>query len=321
MTRQQDDFYPKDKGIMMKGVALSRSTAICFCYLALLPGLSAAPAGAQNLYASVSADLSPASGSLAAPDLGPDRVVRYSAGETIDFFAVSATALEDSRVLQMVSTEFVSLVVLAGHIRSGNKRVLAGEVLVMPIAEGKVQKFTFDAQALRQSFQAAEVSDPDIDFDALIAKQKRQCFWGRLVPLGINVAAPVSPQAETFRRTYLSLPIIVQLRQRAGNDRAKLLQLTAEAFLSAYEVRDDRTLAALMDPVPFIEVSRDPVVWKRARLAFANRVIADRSLSHLVTAPVLQAVSPDSFTVNQRATLTLVNRDSAIFVTSFKANP
>jgi hypothetical protein len=306
---------------MIKGVALNRSAAICLCSLALLPALSAAPAGAQSLHTSISADLSPPGVSVAAPDPGPDRVVRYRAGETIDFLAFSATALEESRVLQMVSTEFVSLVVLAGHIRSGRKQALAGEVLVMPIAEGKVQKFAFDAQALRQSFQAAQASDANIDFDALIARQKRQRFWGRLVPLGINVAAPVSPQAETFRRTYLSLPIIIDLRQRAGNDRAKLRQLTAEVFLSAYERQDGRTLAALMDPVPFIEVSRDPVVWKRARLALANRVIADRSLSHLVTSPVLQAVSQDIFTVNQRVTLTLVNRDSAIFVTSFKANP
>lgn len=249
------------------------------------------------------------------------KVVELAAGSVIDLYGLQAIASDMSRVFQSVSSEFVSIAVLSGRLSAGRQTAYAGDVLVMPIASGNVQKFAFDAQALRQSLQNPGDTSSTTDFDRLIARQARQRFWGRLAPVGVNVSAPISPQSEVFRATYLNLAPIIEVRRRARGDVVQLGQLTAQAFVSAYQDKDANALAAFIDPVPFIAVSRDPQVWRDARLAFARRMVEDRRLSEALSSPTFQAISTDIVRVNERVSIRLVARDEVVFVTSMEAKP
>lgn len=256
---------------------------------------------------------------------GHARAETIAAGVTVEINGTSYSSSGGATVHPVLSSEFASLAVLAGDVRTGSQTARAGEVLVTPIESGRTERFLFDAAKLARTLSPdmAEAALPLLD--PIIARQKRQRFWGRLETVGVNVRAPAPGPAEDIRRAYLSDPVVVELRRTGGGNLAKLTQATALRFVGALAAGDATTVAALIDPKPFTDGNLDSNEWRSARQGFANRLAGDQqlvsALGGAATTPgpvaAIWLVGPEGAAPTHR--LTLTTRDRAVFVSSLEA--
>ncbi len=256
---------------------------------------------------------------------GPAHAEVIAPGATVQINGTSYSSTSGATIHPALSSEFASVSVLAGDIRTGNQTAHAGEVLVTPIESGLTERFLFDAAKLARTLSPdmAEAALPLLE--PIIARQKRQRFWGRLETVGVNVQAPAPVPAEDIRRAYLSDPVVVELRRFGGGNLAKLTQATALRFVGALAAGDATIIAALIDPKPFTDGNLDSNAWRSARQNFANRLAADQRLvsalggATTVPGPVaaIWLVGPEGAAPTHRLTLTA--RDRAVFVSSLEA--
>lgn len=135
----------------------------------------------------------------AAQPAGADRqLLSLADGEACTIGGISYTAHGDALAILVPSPELVSIAVLDGRLAAGGSTASPGEVLVTT-ADGRTRRFGFDAARLAATLRpdwAARVRPP---LDRIASVQRRQHFWGRIEPVGVNAAAPRGPRVEAAR--------------------------------------------------------------------------------------------------------------------------
>lgn len=243
-------------------------------------------------------------------------MIRLEAGEERVVQGSNVRASTPSLALVSLSSEFATIAVIDGALSLGEQSAKSGEALVTTIDSGTTQKLRFDARRLAVSLPPQWLADAQAPLDAIAARQKRQRFWGLIEPAGINASAPVSPEMETVRASYLVNPAITALRQEAKGEPVKLAALTAKRFATALAARDTKTVAALIDPKPFTDTGADADAWQKAREGFAAQIADDAMLAAAMSAePVAVADDQTAFDAGGYR-IRLVPRDRALFVQS-----
>lgn len=104
------------------------------------------------------------------------------------------------RVLAILVTspELTTAAVLEGELTGGGRLARPGEALVTT-SDGKTRRFLFDAARLAASLQPDWATQARPPLDRIAAVQRRQHFWGRIEPVGINAAAPRGARVEAAR--------------------------------------------------------------------------------------------------------------------------
>jgi hypothetical protein len=266
-----------------------------------------------------------AQGAAAAPAAREDKqLLSLADGESRDIFGTTYTAHGEVLAVVVPSSELVSVAVLDGILAGGGRSAAAGRVLVTPIEHGGTQLFQFDARRLAASLNPAWLMRARPPLDRIAASQRRQIFWGRLEPVGANAAAPSRPAVEAMRQTYLTNAAITALRREAAGDRDVLARLTAARFAAAIAAGDAATVAALIDPQPFVATGADAPSWQADRAAFARRLTDDPALRQALADAALQPAAAGSTMFVAAAPgrpgfrINLVARDRALFVTSLE---
>lgn len=240
-------------------------------------------------------------------------VARLGAGEAVTVLGAEVRSGGGAVLYVAASTEFLTLAVADGEASVGRLKLKPGEAAVIVLRSGRAEKLAFDAGRLLASAPPAAAAAFGPGLAQAAEQQKRRRFWGLLVATGVNATAPGSPRLEETRRPYLMQPAQIELRAAAGGDAGRLKQLTADRFVAALAARDEATVAALLDPEPFLSAG---LAWTSARSAFAHRMVAGPLPDSLTGARAVAA--GNAFTVegaSQAFTLELVGRDGAVFVT------
>lgn len=245
-------------------------------------------------------------------------LVEIPAGKTVDLRGRTYTAAENTTAQTFVSSEFFGVAVISGRLTTREATARPGDVLATTIEQARTRRYIFDAAVLARSLDPAQRAQAGSALDTIIARQRRQRFFGRLEPVGVNVRAPGSGVVEAIRSAYMTEPAIVDVRTRAKGDPALRHRFTAEAFATALAAGDRDTVAALLDPKPFTDISLDPAVWRAARLAFAARIVADGTARATAAAPPAPLSEPLAFALGTAFTLRLVDRDRATFVAALE---
>lgn len=253
----------------------------------------------------------------AAPGARPV-LIEIPAGQTVNLRGHSYTADENSTVLSFVSSEFFGVAVISGRVATREATAQPGDVLATTIDEDRTRRYIFDAAVLARSLEPEQRARVGSALDDIMARQRRQRFFGRLEAVGMNVRAPGSGVVEAIRSAYMTAPAIVDVRTRAKGDAVLRRRLTAEAFAAALAAGDRDTVAALLDPKPFTDVSLDPAVWQAARLAFAARIVSDSAVRATAASPPTPLAEPSLFALGTAFTLRLVDRDRASFVAALE---
>lgn len=239
------------------------------------------------------------------------------AGTTIDLYGHKYVATENTIALTIVSSEYFGVAVLSGRVEADKARAGPGDILVTPIEQVRTRRYIFDAAALARSLDTAQLARVDKALDTIASLQKRQRFFGRLEQVGVNLRAPGTGLIESFRSVYMAEPAIVDIRRRAKGDAEQRRWLTAETFATALAAGDTKTVAALLDPKPFTDVSIDPQVWQSARTEFAARIIDNGGKAGAGMQPVALS-DPLAYSLDGKFTLRLVDRDRATFVAALE---
>lgn len=237
-------------------------------------------------------------------------------GASATLYGKTYTAHGAVRAVAVLSSEFVAVAVIEGTLSVEHAAARPGDALVTGVDSGRTEKLRFDAARLKSTLRPEWLTTVAPALDRLAAGQKRARFWGRLVPVGVNAAAPRSPALEAVRQSYLGNDTVAALRREAQGKPELLARLTAARFAAALAARDARAAADLIDPKPFTDTGVDPASWQRARLAFATGLIADAALvAALAGAPTAVANDATAFDAGGYR-IHLIPRDRALFVTS-----
>lgn len=243
------------------------------------------------------------------------RLLTLADGEKATVFGAGYQARRATLALVSLSSEFVTVAVLSGELVQGKTTARSGQALVTPIDGKAPRRFGFDAARLAATIPPQWAADTTAPLAQLAASQKRAKFWGLVEPAGVNTAAPVSPQIEAVRQSYLGNATVVALRQAAQGKPQTLAGLTATRFAEALAAGDAHAVADLIDPKPFTDTGAEAGAWQAARLAFAQKLTGDESLKAAMAAPPSAATGmPEAFDAGGAFRIQLVARDRAMFV-------
>ena len=247
-------------------------------------------------------------------------VIILGGGEAISLFGLEARATAPTRLFVTLSSEFLTAAVASGRIEaSSGQQARAGDALVLQIDGGVVSRRAFDAERLAASNSPGAAALLAADLNTLTDRQRRLHFWGYYEPTGVNAAAPSSPALEALRRSYLDPSIIARQRHAAPEAR---LSLAANDFLAALRNGDQVSVAAMLDPAPFLaRVGPDGLA--AARMQAAARIVADAGLRTALASEPSIELAPDnqSARINGVAgawRLSLVARDRAVFIAALE---
>lgn len=246
------------------------------------------------------------------------QIVEIPAGKTLDLHGSTYTAVESTTALTFISSEFFGVAVISGRLTTREASARPGDVLATVIEEARIRRYIFDAAVLSRSLNPEQHARVGSALDAIVAHQRRQQFFGRLEPVGVNVRAPGSGVVEAIRSAYMTESAIVDVRSRAKGDPALRRRFTAEAFAAALAAGDSATVGALLDPKPFTDVSLDPAIWRAARQAFAAKIVADVAARAAAATTPASLAEPLTFALGTAFTLRLVDRDRATFVAAME---
>lgn len=140
----------------------------------------------------------PAAGAAQAAAQADRQLLSLADGETRTIGSIVYTAHGDALAIIVPSPELVSVAVLDGRLGAGGRNAGAGEALVTT-ADGRTRRFGFDAARLAASLRPDWAARARPPLDRIASVQRRQLFWGRLEPAGINAAAPRGPRVEAAR--------------------------------------------------------------------------------------------------------------------------
>jgi hypothetical protein len=245
------------------------------------------------------------------------QLLKLQSGEAAEISGLSYASSTPAIAVVSTSSELVTIAVIAGQLAQGSTVAKAGQALVTPIEGSTTQRFGFDAARLAATLPAEWQSDVSAPLDRLAADQQRAKFWGLTEPAGINASAPMGPQVEAVRQSYLGNDTIMSLRRAAQGRPEVLAELTARRFAEALAAGNAAAVAALLDPKPFTDTGAAATAWQATRLAFAQHLTGDETLKQaMTTAPVAVAGASDVFLADGAFRIQLVTRDRAMFVTA-----
>jgi len=228
-------------------------------------------------------------------------------------------AAEASVAIVNLSSEFATVAVISGRISADRHDARAGEALLAPLDGGKIRRFGFDAQRLAATLPAEWALQTAAPLQAIARRHQRQRFWGRIEPVSINAGAPVAPELEGVRQSYLANPTIAELRRTAAGDPVRLAGMTASRFAAALVAGDAAAVADLIDPKPFTDTGTDTAAWQAARAAFARKLAADPVLQGaMASAPTPVAGDQTAFDAGGYR-IRVIPRDRAMFVAAVEA--
>jgi hypothetical protein len=243
------------------------------------------------------------------------QLLRLQPGEATTLFGGTYRAVGPTIALVSPSSELATVAVISGGLTQGKAMARAGQALVTAIDTGKPRTFGFDAARLAATMPPQWTAETASPLRQLVATQRRARFWEFVEPAGLNASAPISPQVEAVRQSYLSNASILALRQAAKGKFKALAGLTATRFAEALAAGDETTVADLIDPKPFTDTGAEAGDWQSARLAFARTLTGDAALqAAMATAPVAAQGIPDAFDTGTSFRIQLVARDRAMFV-------
>lgn len=128
----------------------------------------------------------------------PTREVRQlltlADGENRTLEGASYAAHGDVLAVAVLSPELVTLAVLEGRLSAGGRSAGPGEALVT-LTGRRARAFHFDAARLAASLQPEWMGRAHAPLTRIAAVQRRQRFWGRLEPAGVNASAPLGARA------------------------------------------------------------------------------------------------------------------------------
>lgn len=258
-----------------------------------------------------------------------DVVVRLTDGEQLQVFDQRIIADGPARLLLALSSQFLSMAVTSGEIRlESGTRARAGQVLVIGLDQTEARQLMFDARQLGASLAPGARPLIGDDLSRLARSQSRGDFFGLYEPVSVNARSPGSPQAEWRRQGYLADPVVVRIRREAAARRmppGQRVLAVVDVFLTAVASSDSTTIAALLDPRPFMAAG-SPERGLAARRAAAERLGRDPALRSALDGPVQRALSEDRTTVNLTTPtgqwrLGVVIRDGAPFISNLEATP
>lgn len=255
---------------------------------------------------------------------GPARqLIKLADGQDAIVAGSSYRARGATIAIASTSSDLITVAVVSGVLIHGRTTARAGQALVAPIDASDAHRFGFDAAHLAATVPPAWKDDVAGALQQLASRQRRAKFWGLTEPIGINASAPVAPQVEAVRHSYLGSDTITALRRAAQGKPQRLASLTAKRFVEAMAASDTQVVADLIDPKPFTDVSGVAADWHAARAAFAARLVGDRALRAAIAdaSPVEDETRPGRFALGPNFVLSLVARDRAFFVTALERMP
>jgi hypothetical protein len=119
-------------------------------------------------------------------------------GEARTIGGIAYTAHGDALAILVPSPEIVSIAVLDGRLAAGDRSAGAGEALVTT-TDGRTRRFGFDAARLAATLRPDWAARARPPLDRIASVQRRQRFWGRIEPIGVNAAAPRGARVEIAR--------------------------------------------------------------------------------------------------------------------------
>jgi len=256
---------------------------------------------------------------------GDSLVASLEGGDRVSIADLSLVADEPSRAMLVLSSEFLTVAVTSGRLRfEEGPSAGPGQALLVALDGSRIQRLAFNAARLSASLSPGARSRLGADVELLVAAQRRAAFWGTYQPLRVNARAQGPAAVEVQRQAYLAQPAIVAQRRAAAGEASVAARgrMAVDAFLAAYARGDAATLAALLDPAPFMAVGGAAAVEQGRSLAAAE-LLADDRLRALLAAPPAVAMAEDGAsalleTGGGRWRLALAPRDRAIFVQSLE---
>lgn len=234
-------------------------------------------------------------------------------GERIEIFKVRMQGKNNALVYVTISSDILSFSVLEGEVKIENLKAFPGDTIVKVLENEKLQKFQFDASVLKRGLDKSILNKAGPPLERIIAKQKSERFWGLLTPANMNAVAPIGSEIEKLRAQYLNFPAIIETRISAKSDKALLCKLSTQKFRDAMIAKEVETIASLIDPKPFIDVTFDKDRWQNARLNFAKSLIKNDGLLKVLSVSNLTEV-PQGFGVGTELKIETIERDNACFI-------
>ena len=245
------------------------------------------------------------------------------AGESLSIARMTFTAGGETRGLAALSSELLTIAVTHGRLSQGGISAGPGQALVIALDGTRTQRLYFDAARLAASLSPGARPLLAQDIAAIARGQRRARFWGAWQPLRVNARMPGPPALEAARMRYLGEPAIVAQRRASASaaDPTVRLHEVAEAFLSAWRSADAETIAALLDPAPFLSRGTAAELTPLRRAAAAS-LLADPGLRNVADAQTggadLQTKSVALSSAGRSWRLRLVPRDRAWFVAALE---
>ena len=265
---------------------------------------------------------------FAAPSNGvSSQLLSLKLNETIEVFGNNFTAKSDSTLIKTTSSEYVTLSVISGTLTQGvvsrRNQAKTGEAFIIPVSGQAFQKFNYDAARLMATINQEWLAQIVPILEPIAKSQRKLKFWGLLEPTSVNTAAPLPPYIERVRASYLSVPTIMELRNKSRGNPNVLQMLSAQKFKEAIAKGDIETIAALIDPLPFTDATDNAQVWLEARRNFAIQINQDSAMkAAFANGDLSQDPLIGIFFVGLEGAayrMITVNRDSAVFVAAVEA--
>ena len=208
-------------------------------------------------------------------------LIRLAADDAVELFGRKLTTGPGAQIYVTRGNDYQKWALIAGTAALDGRTMNPGDVALVSLASGHVDRRRFDAARLAAAAPPGIAAELDEALRPLTARQRRQRFWGRLGPVGTS-PSPAATAMEGIRRDYLSQDAVIDLRQGNVDSLAALPQRVADRFAAAVSAGDVATTASLLDPAPFVTGGAG---WSTIRRAFAAAMIARLGGGSVVAQP------------------------------------
>jgi len=154
-----------------------------------------------------------------------------------------------------MSSDIAYVMMLDGTARLADQKAKRGRIILIPPYGQDVAVKRFDAERFLRSFSPGvlEESSPyaHARLQAIADRQAIGAWWGYTKKTNLNVNAPGGAEAERVKRALTSNDTMQQVRFAEASSDQGLGQRVVEAFLNALKRKDEKAVAALLDPQQF----------------------------------------------------------------------
>lgn len=152
------------------------------------------------------------------------------------------------------ASEIAYVVAITGTAETGGKSAEPGWMIMIPPFGGEAAVERFDAARLRDAWEGDIKSAAPKTYAALgdvVKSQSRGLFLGRLGRTNFNVAASGQASQELAKRTIVGGAAVTSIRFGTKANSTGIEQRIIHDFMDALVRGDARSVAEMMDPLPF----------------------------------------------------------------------